>query len=83
MKLLDAEAFSDAYSIRLGDSVSPGVMSSFDFMIVEAVDLKLAANFVEGVELVRPLALPSRTLRSAGGEAPFPQTSMLLMPTSV
>ena len=81
--MLDAEASFEAYSIRLGDSVSPGVMSNFDFMVVETVDLKPAANFVEGVELVRPLALPRRTLRSAGGEAPFPQTSVLLMPTSV
>ena len=44
VRLLDAEASFNAYSIRLGDGVSPGIMSNFDFMVVETVDLKLAAS---------------------------------------
>jgi len=45
VRLLDAEASFDACSIRLGDGVSPGIMSNFDFMVVETVDLKLAVLF--------------------------------------
>jgi len=44
VRLLEDVASFDAYSIRLGDGISPGIMSNFDFMVVEAVDLKLAVS---------------------------------------